>query len=72
MRSHIAAIPEEFREPFETGQDIWKFLAARVLGVPKEQVTREQRQRMKECCWLWFKMRGPEILTEMIQGEEQE
>lgn len=72
MRQRIQAIPEEIREWFAPGRDPYRPLAAHILGKPAGDITREERQRVKQVVWLFFTFRAPDILTSLIQGEEEE
>ncbi len=72
MRERLKNVPEVIRQVFENGGDYYKALAAHILQKPVAEVTKEERFRVKETAWWWFTMRGPAVLTDLIQGEEDE
>lgn len=72
MRERVALIDPVHRERFGNGKDPYKAMAAFVFNKAPEAVTKEERDRAKQAFFLMFTMHGPTILTNMIQGDEDE
>lgn len=68
MRPRLAAVPPEYR----SGGDPYKAIASTVLQKHIENVTKEERDRAKQAFWAAFTARAPEILTNLIQGDDDD
>jgi hypothetical protein len=68
MRARLMAIPRDYQD----GRDPYKAMAAQVLQKPLDEVTKEERQRAKLAFFNAFFVKAPQILTDLIQGDDDD